>query len=195
VEPEKIGILGGTFDPVHFGHLLLAQDAMEALGLDRVIFVPASMPPHKMEKETTSAPDRYEMVRLALEDNSLFSLSDVEFKRSGPSFSVDTITRIKEEIGDGDLYFLIGADNLDEIWTWKDPKRLFQICRVVVIGRAGLEVESKQINLPGPVMYLDLLRINLSSSEIRSRIKKDQSIRYLVPQNVERYIYEKQLYR
>jgi len=195
VGPEKIGILGGTFDPVHFGHLLLAQDAMEALGLDRVTFVPASVPPHKMEKETTSASDRYEMVRLAVEDNPLFTLSDVEFKRSGPSFSVDTITRLKEEIGDGDLYFLIGADNLDEIWTWKDPEKLFQICRVVVIGRPGLELESKQNDLPGPVTTLDILRINLSSSEIRSRIKKGRSIRYLVPQNVERYIYEKRLYR
>ena len=193
--PEKIGVLGGTFDPIHLGHLLVARDAMEALGLDRVIFVPAAAPPHKVKEETAPAPQRYEMVRLAVEDNPSFSVSGVEIQRSGPSFSVDTVIRLRKEHEQGDFFFLIGEDNLDDIWSWKEPEKLFQICHVVVIGRAGRDRESKRIELPGPVTNLDVHRINLSSSEIRSMLKKGRSIRYLVPKNVEHYIYEHHLYR
>lgn len=192
---EKIGILGGTFDPIHIGHLLVAQDAMGALELTMVIFVPAAVPPHKMERTTTTPRMRLEMVQLAVKGNPSFSVSDIEFKRSGPSFSIDTITRLKNEVGGGSLYFLIGEDNLKDIWSWKEPERLFQSCQVVVIGRPGEDRAPELDDLPGQLTRIDLHRIDLSSSEIRERLMNDLPIRYLVPPEVERYIYENRLYR
>jgi len=194
VKDEKIGILGGTFDPVHVGHLMVAQDAMDALGLRRVVFVPAALPPHKTDRDVVSAEERFEMVRLAVAESKFFSVSDVEYRRSGPSFSIDTISGLRERYSRGELYFLIGEDNLRDIWSWKEPDKLFNTCSVVVIGRAGREDESGFDNLPGPAIRLDIHRIDLSSSEIRSRIGEGRSISYLVPPAVERYIYGNHLY-
>ena len=191
---KKIGILGGTFDPVHIGHLLVAQDAREALGLARVVFVPAASPPHKMAGAIAPGSARFEMIQLAIRDNPAFSVSDVEFRRSGHSFSVDMVDELGKELGEVDLHFLIGEDNLKDIWSWKEPERLFRICRIVVIGRAGNRREQGPLELPGPVLALDIHRIVCSSSEIRSRVQRGESIRYLVPPDVERYIYDHRLY-
>jgi nicotinate-nucleotide adenylyltransferase len=191
---KKIGVLGGTFDPIHVGHLLVARDAMDALELDRVIFVPASIPPHKLETDMAPAESRLAMVRLAIGDDPDFSVSEVDFLRSGPSFSIDTVKRLQEEFPGNDLFFLIGEDNLGEIWSWKDPERLFQECRVIVIGRPGGDRITIPSDIPGPATALDIHRIQLSSSEIREKIRQGRSIRYLVPREVERYIYEHRLY-
>ena len=192
---KKTGILGGTFDPIHIGHLLVARDAMDALGLDRVVFVPAAAPPHKADRPTAPAASRLAMVHLAVRDDPDFSISEVEFRRSGPSFSIDTIGELERELPGNDLYFLIGEDNLGEIWSWKEPEALFRRCRVVVIGRLGSDRLTISPDLPGPVTTLDIQRIRLSSSEIREKVKEGRSIRYLVPPEVERYIYEHRLYR
>ncbi len=194
MEGKKIGILGGTFDPIHIGHLLVGRDAMDALELDRIIFVPASIPPHKMETEMAPAANRLAMVHLAVRDDPDFSVSEVDFWRSGPSFSIDTIARLREEFPENDLFFLIGEDNLEEIWSWKEPERLFRECRVIVIGRPGGGGMTVPSDLPGPATALDIHRIRLSSSEIREKIRQGRSIRYLVPREVERYIYEHRLY-
>ncbi len=173
---------------------MVAQDATDALRLNRIIFVPSAVPPHKSELEMASAVQRLAMVRLAVAQSSVFSVSDVEYDRSGPSFSVDTISGLSERYSRGELYFLIGEDNLKDIWSWKDPERLFELCSVVVIGRAGSEGAANSGALPGPVIRLDIHRIDLSSSEIRSRLREGRSIRYLVPPAVERYIYDNHLY-
>jgi nicotinate-nucleotide adenylyltransferase len=191
---EKIGILGGTFDPIHTGHLLVAQDAMGALALTRVIFVPAAVPPHKTGRRKTSARTRFEMVQLAVKGNSSFSVSDIEFKRSGPSFSIDTIAALKDEYSGNEFFFLIGEDNLRDIWSWKKPEQLFGLCEVVVIGRPGEKLVDQPAELPGNLTRLDIHRIELSSSEIRERLEKNLPIRYLVPPEVERYIYDNRLY-
>jgi len=191
---EQIGILGGTFDPIHTGHLLVAQDAMGALSLTRVIFVPAAVPPHKLERKKTSAQTRFEMVQLAVKGNLSFYVSDIEYKRSGPSFSIDTIAALKDEYSGSELYFLLGEDNLRDIWSWKEPERLFSLCEVVVIGRPGENLVEQPADLPGKLIMLDIHRIDLSSSEIRERLAKGLPIRYLVPPEVERYIYDNRLY-
>ncbi len=191
---EKIGILGGTFDPIHVGHLLVAQDAMGALALARVVFVPAALPPHKMGRKTAPAQARLEMVHLAVRGNPSFSVSDIEFRRSGPSFSVDTITTLRDEFSGGEIFFLIGEDNLKDLWSWKEPERLFSLCQVVVIGRPGEKCLMETRDLPGEVRRLDIHRIDLSSSEIRERLVKGLPLRYLVPPEVERYIYDNRLY-
>lgn len=195
MEGKRIGILGGTFDPIHVGHLLVARDAKDALKLDRVIFVPASTPPHKMDRETAPAASRLAMVHLAVQDDPDFSVSEIEYQRSGPSFSIDTIESLKEEFSGNDLFFLIGEDNLGEIWSWKEPERLFHDCRVIVIGRPGGDRMTIPSDLPGPATALDIHRIRLSSSEIREMVREGRSIRYLVPREVEGYIYEHRLYR
>jgi nicotinate-nucleotide adenylyltransferase len=195
VDGENIGILGGTFDPIHVGHLLAAQDTMEALTLDRVIFVTASIPPHKTGKGISPAETRLAMVKLAVENNPSFYASDIEIRRSGPSFSVDTVEDLKCNFPNSEFFFLVGEDNLPEIWAWKEPERLFGLCRMVVIGRPGGRNPARDMDLPGPVITLNIHRIDLSSSEIRRRVREGRSIRYLVPSDVERYIYEKRLYR
>ena len=201
---KKIGVLGGTFDPVHLGHLIVAEDLREKLGLREVLFIPAGRPWLKMKEEkTVSAPEhRLAMVRLAVALNHYFKVSTMEINRPGISYSIDTVLEMKSELGaQTEIYFIVGPDALAELPKWKEPARLVEICRVVGIGRPGYtkaNLRKLERSIPGAsrrIMMVDVPQIDISSTEIRERIACGLSIRYLVPEAVEKYIAEHKLYR
>ena len=187
----KLGVLGGTFDPIHIGHLILAQEAYIELGLERVIFVPAANPPHKDPRTVSPAHHRFRMVELAVEGDPRFYVSDLELKRPGKSYTVDTLRYLKELWPGSELFLLIGADNLRELPTWKDYEELFLLSEVVVAHRPGAEPEGE---LADRVRFLPIPMVSISASWIRERVAEGKPIRYLVPQEVERYIREHGLY-
>jgi len=197
----RVGVIGGTFDPIHTGHLIIAEGARDALDLQRVIFVPAGQPPHKRSSRISPAEHRLEMVRLAIAGNGYFTASRVDIDREGPSYTVDTIRLLHDAWGsDVRIYFLIGGDSLAELPTWYQPQRLLEICQVVAVPRPGyeLDLESLDVEIPGAAERIQMLSmplVDLSATEIRDRVRDRRSIRYLVPDAVERYIYRHRLYR
>lgn len=213
----KIGLFGGTFDPIHWGHLRSAEEVSETYGLDRVYFIPASIPPHKRGKTTTPAKDRLQMVRLAVARNPRFTVSTIELKRPGPSYSIDTIREFASQLSKRDsLYFIIGLDAFLEIGTWKDFAEIFTLCNFIVTSRPGSRendplkgagVAVKKLFCHDPikgnyrhqsgnrVYFIELTDIAISASEIRALVRKGQSIRYLLPSLVERFIKRRRLYR
>ncbi|MCX5994800.1 MAG: nicotinate-nucleotide adenylyltransferase [Chloroflexi bacterium] len=200
---SKIGVLGGTFDPIHLGHLIVAEDIRQKLGLGEVLFVPAGRPWLKLkeEKPISAAEHRLDMVRLAVASNPYFKVSTLEIDRPGLSYSIDTILELKAKLGAGaEIYFIVGPDALAELPRWKDPGRLIEICQVVGIGRPGhTQTESHilESSIPGVsqrIMLVDVPQIDISATEIRKRVAQGLSIRYLVPEAVEKYIAEHKLY-
>jgi len=200
---NKIGILGGTFNPVHLGHLLLAQSAMEIFDLAKVLFIPCAKPPHKNPPVLASAEHRMAMIEAAIEDDPAFEASDVEIQRQGPSYTIDTLTELKEANPDADFHFIIGSDSLLELHIWKDIGRLLTMCRFVTFARpgtntAGIKAEDIHLDPPWPqTMLKNVARgrlIDISSSDIRHRVAEGMSIRYLVPRAVEMHIAEHNLY-
>ena len=213
----KIGLFGGTFDPIHWGHLRSAEEVRETFSLDRVYFIPASNPPHKRRKPTTSARDRFEMVRLAIARNSGFGVSDVELLRRGKSYSIDTIRYFAQRNSPGhSFYFILGLDAFSEIDSWKDVQDIFPLCHFMVTSRPGSGDGMFYRTIPVAVrrgfcydprekayrhkggkylFFTRLTDIAISASEIRNRLKGGKSIRYLVPLNIETYIKKKGLYR
>ncbi|MFH2068822.1 MAG: nicotinate-nucleotide adenylyltransferase [Candidatus Omnitrophota bacterium] len=188
-----IGILGGTFDPIHIGHLVVAETAREALGLEKVIFVPAGVPVHRGLAEA-SAEDRHRMVLLAIDGNPGFAVSDFEIKRRSPSFSYETVQHFSEQYGTGAKFYLIlGADAFQEIGTWYKINNLARLVTFVVAGR---EHAGYPENLPEGLKFQELAMgfFSVSGHEIRKRVKEGDSIRYLVPQPVREYIKEHKLY-
>jgi nicotinate-nucleotide adenylyltransferase len=191
-----IGLFGGTFDPIHLAHLRLAEEAREEFRLERVLFLPAAIPPHKAGWKISPYQDRYEMTRLAIQGNPAFEVSDLEIERPGASYSVDTVKRMKERFPD--LAFLMGADQLLEIHTWKDPRELFDLCRVIVFDRPGFDLAN--LEQMGPeVRALNYLKARtglypVSSSDIRGRVRAGKSVRYLVPEAVHEYLRSHRLY-
>jgi nicotinate-nucleotide adenylyltransferase len=198
----NIGVLGGTFDPIHSGHLTIAEEARLRLNLGKVIFVPAGVPWLKSERNITPARHRVEMVRLAIEGRPYFELSTIEVERPGPSYSVDTIAALRQDLGpEYSLFFLLGWDSLAELPRWKDPARLVQMCRLVAVTRPGFsrpDLEAMEKLVPGvseSVVWLDIPPVDISSSDIRARIAAGLTIHGLVPSAVERYISRHRLYR
>jgi nicotinate-nucleotide adenylyltransferase len=190
----RIGILGGTFNPIHLGHLFIAQDALEAARLDRVLFVPAATPPHKPLDGQTRASDRQRMVKLAIAGDPRFALDDRQVRRGGKSYSVDTLTELREQYPHADFYFIIGADSLSELHLWKDAPRLVKLCRFIALTRPGYV--PKPARLPGlRYRLLDTHPCAISSQEVRQRLRRGQSIRYLVPPAVVRYIQRQKIYQ
>jgi nicotinate-nucleotide adenylyltransferase len=190
----RIGILGGTFNPIHLGHLLIAQDALEAAGLDRVLFVPAATPPHKPLDGEVSATHRQRMVKLAIAGDSRFILDNREIRRGGKSYSVDTLAELRRRYPRTDFYFIIGADSLSELHLWKDARQLVKLCRFIAVTRPGYR--PKPARLPGlRYRFLDTHPCAISSRDIRQRLCRGQSIRYLVPPAVLRYIQQQKLYQ
>lgn len=196
------GIFGGTFDPIHIGHLALAERARADLNLDRVIFVPSAQPPHKSESDITAALHRMNMVRAAVAGNPAFEVSDAEYHRSGPSYTVETMRWFTGRYPDTDYVFLMGADSLLELETWKDVEGIVSLCRLAVVTRPGYHVRAddpRLKSLPSAVwkrmLYLEMPGLDISSSEIRTRIAGGRSVRYLVPDEVFRYVTENQLYQ
>lgn len=200
----RIGILGGTFNPIHTGHLILAQGALERFDLSKVLFIPCARPPHKEAAGLLPAEDRLAMVRLATEDDPRFDVLDLEIRRGGASYAIDTITELREMHPGAELCFIIGADMLLELHLWKDVRRLLELCTFLSFGRGDVrvpEVRPEDLHLPPPWPERLLRnavagrRVDISSSEIRHRIAEGLGIRYLVPVAVEMYIAEHRLYR
>jgi len=203
-EGMKIGVLGGSFDPVHMGHLSIAEEAREAFRLDRVVFVPAAKPPHKGGATAAPAADRLRMVELAVAGNPAFIVSDVEMRRDGPSYTIDTLDEIQRMYPEMSVYFIVGADSLAELHNWHRAGDLVRRFDFLIIGRPGAPGVSldglKEKFGPEAARRLDAnyLRsgfFELSATEIRERARAGRSIRYLVPRAVERYILARGLYR
>ena len=195
----NIGVLGGTFDPIHMGHLIVAEEARIRLGLQEVLFVPAGQPWLKLDRHISPAIHRVEMVRRAIGNNPHFKLCTLEVERSGPSYTVDTMMILRKQLGsEASLFFIVGRDTLAELPLWKEPRKLVQLCRFVVAPRLGTKdlkhLETSIPELPERVVQLDMPVIEISSSGIRHRIGQGLSIRYLVPAEVEEYITEQKIY-
>lgn len=201
---QRIGILGGTFDPIHVGHLLLAELAREHLRLDEVRFIPAATAPHKLDKKSTDGKQRLELVRLAIGGNPHFKADDRELRRSGVSFTVDTLAELREELPAADLFFLMGGDSLAELHTWREPERICQLAFVAVLARGGhADVDLQQLKryLPSE-QHADLdshlvpmRQLEISSSDIRQRIADGKSVRYQLHPAVAAAISAQGLYR
>jgi len=213
---KKIGLFGGTFNPIHLGHLRPAEEIYEAFGLDQVIFIPASYPPHKKQEGMIPACLRVEMVRLAISDNPRFSLSEVELERPGKSYSIETIEHFRKRHGrETHLYFILGLDAFREINTWKEYAALFGLCHFVVMTRPGFEKKFSREHLPvelaGDFCYderkcgyvhvsgffvfpREITALDISSTRIRAFLAEGRSVRYLVPSSVETFIRKNQLY-
>ncbi len=200
---SRIGVLGGTFDPIHLGHLIVAENIREKLGLKEVLFIPAGQPWLKLreEKPISAAEHRLAMVRLAVASNRYFKVSTMEIDRPGLSYSIDTVLELKSKLGAGaEIYFIVGPDALAEFPKWKEPARLLEICQVVGMGRPAhkrVDLRNLESSVPGAskrIMSVDVPQIDISSTDIRKRVAQGLSIRYLVPEAVEKYIQKHRLY-
>src|SRR6059058_2555050 len=190
----RIGVFGGTFDPPHVGHLLLAADACDALGLDRLIFVPAGVQPFKVDTPAVASPlDRLEMVRLAVSDDANYTVEAAEINRKGLSYTVDTLELLSEKFSGGTLFLLLGEDALGSFDEWRAPDRIRALATVAVMRRAGGEVASRR--LPPGVQEVSTRRVDVSSTEVRARLREGKSIKGFVPESVERFIDARGLYR
>lgn len=192
---KRLGILGGTFDPIHSGHLILAEQLKEELKLQKVIFIPSANPPHKENYFVSSAKDRLKMVKIAIRDNPDFLISDIELKREGKSYTIDTLTQLKKLYKDYGLFFLLGSDAIDELPTWKEPDKIFQKVKVVVALRPGFNRIDPENRFVRRSLVVPINGLNISSTQIREKIRIGKSIRYLVPPGVEKFIRSKRLYR
>jgi nicotinate-nucleotide adenylyltransferase len=213
----KWGLLGGTFDPIHFGHLRAAEEMLQIFNLNRVIFVPSSRPPHKLEAQITSFYHREQMVRLAIEGNVSFSFSDVENIREGKSYSVETVEYILNKyMEDLELYFIVGQDAFQAITTWKEWEKLLLLCNFAVMTRPGYEnkglggvlpddfaarfkYDKKIDGFKGPtghaIYFRNVTFLDIASSRIKEMFRTDQSVRYLMPDVVRQYIAKNSLYK
>ena len=188
----RIGVLGGTFDPVHLGHLLLAEGARQVLGLDRVLWVPARISPHKRRRPHAATQDRYRMVKLAIAGHPHFQVSKIELNRPGPSYTIDTIRQLRREAPKGTRWFLLlGSDAAAQLPSWREIDELKKLVHCVFIPRSVPRTKIK--NVPGTV--IDVETAPISASEIRQRIKRGHTVRYWVPEGVYRYIQKRRLYR
>jgi nicotinate-nucleotide adenylyltransferase len=197
---RRIGLFGGTFDPPHVGHLVLAECARDRLALDEVRFIPAGQPPHKRSAPVTRAVHRVAMARLAVRGNPSFVVSTVETRRGGPSFTIETLRRLVAEGPAARLYLLMGADSLDEFSTWREPDAIRRVATLAVAVRPGSPPRNRRRRgLPalvrGRITWLDNAEIAVSSSQVRARVRAGRSIRYLVPAPVAAYIDRHRLYR
>ena len=190
-----LGILGGTFDPIHNGHLIAAQSLLEQLHLSRILFLVSAHPPHKSPGKLSAWTDRRRMVSLAIQDNECFEVSDVERERSGPSYTFETMEIMRSEYGrQYRLYFIVGADSILEIFTWRRPDRLLDSGMLVVIPRPGFDLSTLDQKIRENVTVMRTPLVEISSSDIRSRVGRGRPIQYLVPPAVETYIRDKGLY-
>ena len=216
---QRIGILGGTFNPIHLGHLAAAEEVSDRLRLDSVLFVPSFLAPHKQDEEMPPPAERLEMVRIAVAGNPRFALSTIEIERGGRSYTIDTIDALRTLHAGAELYFITGLDSFLDIGTWRDWRRLLGSCSFVVLSREGYRfadlakrdffpgderelreldarVREQQVVRSGALsLYLENIPFyEISSTDIRSRIRQGRSIKYHLPEAVERYIIEKKLY-
>ncbi len=188
--PKRIGILGGTFNPPHLGHLMMAEQAGTQLELDQVWLMPTAKPPHAPGKQTIAASHRLEMVRLAIQSNPLLEVQPYEVHRRGKNYTVDTMEYFKEAYPDYEFYFIMGSDSANDLPLWRNVDRLVELVQFVGIRRPGQPAYTGKY----PIIWIDSPMIDLSSTEVRLRVFLEQSIRYQVPNEVMDYIYKHQLY-
>ena len=197
----RIGILGGTFDPPHIGHLVIAEEALEKLQLERVYFVPAQQPPHKLGELISPFADRVAMLQLALNANPAFTLSLIEANRPGPSYTVDTLRELRREFPpEAELFFVMGLDSLANLPTWYHPHELIELCQLAVLSRPGytVDLDALEARIPGlrsRVVFIPAPELDISSTELHARVRAGHSIQYMVPKEVARYIAEHRLYK
>ncbi|MBF0780090.1 MULTISPECIES: nicotinate-nucleotide adenylyltransferase [unclassified Granulicatella] len=189
-EIKRVGILGGTFNPPHIAHLICAQCVGETLRLDKVYFMPSAIPPHKNGKQTIDSQHREEMVHLAIEHNPLFDIEMYEVIKGGVNYTYDTIQYLKRKHGNSEIYFIIGADMIENLPTWYRINELVNDVNFVGVNRPGYDMESVY-----PIISLEVPSIEISSSYIREQVRLNKSIQYLVPKCVDTYIQEKGLYQ
>lgn len=199
--PCKIGIMGGTFNPIHIGHLLLAETALSNEGLQKVMFIPSGKPYMKAEDTVLEASHRLKMVELAIADNPSFIVSDMEIRRLGNTYTSETLTILKQEQPKTKFYFILGADNLFTMETWKEPEKIFSACTILAAVRNGIDnahMQEKCRELSdkyhAEIKLLSFPETDISSTDIRTLIKQNRSIRYMVPETVRKYIEKNQLY-
>jgi nicotinate-nucleotide adenylyltransferase len=192
----SFGLLGGTFDPIHYAHLLVAEIVRTTLPLERIIFMPSATAPHKTGKPVTPALHRWHMLQGAIATNPAFAASSLELERGGTSFTVDTLSTLHELYGcqSSQIHLIIGADNFLDLPSWKEPERLFELARIVVVNRPFQEERSKESPFAGRVRHVRIPMLDISASAIRERVQSGLSIRYWTPDVVADYIQSHQLY-
>jgi nicotinate-nucleotide adenylyltransferase len=199
---KKVGIMGGTFNPIHHGHLFLAENAYEQIGLDEVLFMPSKHPPHKVIAGQVTDQQRTDMLSLAIQDNPHFKLSTIELEREGWTFTSDTLTIMTKETPDIEYYFIVGADSLFMMQQWREPQIIFDLCTVVVANRDNTDIKQLQEHAEylkhlyrAKILLLDMPTIQISSANIRERVAEDKTIRYYLPDAVIEYMQNNRLYR
>ena len=205
-EPKKIGIMGGTFNPVHHGHLVTAQEALDQFGLDEVIFIPTGDPPHKIEDLLAHAEDRYLMTVIATSSNSSFFVSRIEIDRTGKSYTIDTVKELRKIYSSGsELYFITGADAILEILTWKNTREIVTLTKFIAATRPGYDLSKikelkttlfdSEDKADRKIFIMEIPALAISSTNIRKRIKNGRPVNYLVPEGVNNYILKHGLYK
>lgn len=189
---SKVGIFGGTFDPIHLGHLITAQSVREIRNLDKIIFIPAFISPHKSEVKTSSPEDRLNMIKLSVNDISFFDYSDMEIKKGGVSYTVDTLRELKKQYDE--LEFIIGYDNIFSFHTWKDPDEILKLTKIIVLKRKSSHPPPFKDEYYRQAVFVETRGIEISATDIRERVKNEMPINFLVPLNVMEYIYTHKLY-
>ncbi len=198
---KKIGIMGGTFNPIHNGHLFLAENAYEQIGLDQILFMPSKNPPHKAKPEMITDQQRVDMINLAIQDNSHFTLSTVEMEREGYTYTADTLTLLSKQNLEVRYYFIVGADSLFMMHQWHEPQVIFDLCTVVAATRdhvdgtkLAAQAELLKEQFHADIQLISMPTIQIASADIRSRVAQNKTIRYYLPDQVARYISQHRLY-
>lgn len=190
----RIAIMGGTFDPIHCGHLVSAEEVRDCKSFDKILFIPSARPPHKERPDITAPEHRYAMAVLATEDNPYFDVSRIEIDRKGPSYAIDTVRELKKNYNLGQIFWIIGVDLLIEFHIWKDYDKLLDACHFITTTRPNYDLDSVPNELVDRVELFEVTDIDISSTQIRRKVRENQSIRYLVPRKIEEYIYKNNLY-
>ncbi|MDR3585484.1 MAG: nicotinate-nucleotide adenylyltransferase [Desulfosporosinus sp.] len=200
-EKPRLGIMGGTFDPIHYGHLVAAEMARGEFDLSKVLFIPSGTPPHKIRRDVSAANLRYEMVELAIKDNPAFDLSPLEIERRGLSYTVETLRILRRTWPEYELYFITGTDALLEIFSWREAEEILTMIQFIGAARPGfdasdflLKVQQEHPETLGRIHYLEVPALAISSTDIRARVRNKQPIRYLLPEPVRLFLQQHGLY-
>lgn len=202
--PQRLGIMGGTFNPIHIGHLVTAEEARCQFNLDQIVFIPSAHPPHKEDGEIAPAEDRYLMAVIATASNSYFTVSRIEIERGGSSYTIDTLKSLRKIHSEkSKLFFITGADAILEILTWKNPEEISEYCELIAATRPGYSLQKfEEIHLFDEgakklpkVHFMEIPALAISSTDIRERVRKGKSIKYLVTEGVAHYLYKANLYK
>ncbi|MFZ3101994.1 MAG: nicotinate-nucleotide adenylyltransferase [Desulfitobacteriaceae bacterium] len=199
---DRLGIMGGTFDPIHYGHLVAAEMARSEFALSKVLFIPSGSPPHKELAKVSSASLRHEMVSRAIADNNFFEVSKIELERQGPSYTIDTLRSLRETLAGYELFFITGADALREVFNWRQAGEIFTLTQLIGATRPGFDVKGfletallEYSEIQGRIHLLEVPALAISSTDIRQRVAGGRSIRYLLPEPVRLFIQETNLYK